>query len=90
MTSRSLSSTDAVAGPGGGTAFFDRYGHPWLAYAARTPPQLGRDPGATRSFRLDRIVTVGAMVFILGPTTDWQIGPADKGRFDLSGGRRGN
>jgi Glycosyl hydrolases family 43 len=73
-----LSSTDAVAGPGGGTAFFDRYGHPWLAYAAWTPPQLGRDPGATRSFRLDRIVTVGAMVFILGPTTDWQIGPAEK------------
>jgi beta-xylosidase len=73
-----LSSTLAVAGPGGGTAFFDRFGHPWMAYAAWTPPQIGRDPGASRTFRLDRIVTVGGMVFILGPTTDRQIGPTAK------------
>jgi hypothetical protein len=49
-----------------------------MAYAAWTPPQIGRDPGASRTFRLDRIVTVGGMVFILGPTTDRQIGPTAK------------
>ena len=70
-----LASTAMVAGPGGGTAFFDRYGQPWMAYAAWTPPQVGYAVGGSRSFRLDRIVSVANELFILGPTTDGQRGP---------------
>ena len=70
-----LASTTTVAGPGGGTAFFDRYGQPWMAYAAWTPPQVGYAVGGSRSFRLDRIVSVANELFILGPTTDGQRGP---------------
>ena len=70
-----LSATSDVAGPGGGSAFFDRYGQPWLAYAAWTPPLVGDVAGAQRSLRIDRITTVGQLLFILGPTVDRQPGP---------------
>ena len=85
-----LSSTDTVAGPGGGTAFFDRYGHPWLAYAAWNPtaarPGSGSDPELpTRPYRDRRRHACSS-------SARRPIGRSarPKGRFDLSGGRGGN
>jgi Glycosyl hydrolases family 43 len=67
-----LSSRPGVAGPGGGAVFLDRYGRPWLAYSAWTPPRIGYDEGGERSLRIDRLSVLGDQVFVLGPTTSTQ------------------
>jgi hypothetical protein len=63
-----LASDGLVAGPGGASVFEDRYGRPWLAYAAWTAPQVGYQSGGVRSMRIDRVVFLGNLAVVLGPT----------------------
>jgi beta-xylosidase len=63
-----LASIGLVAGPGGGSVFEDRFGRLWLAYAAWTAPQIGYQSGGVRSMRIDRVVFLGNLAVVLGPT----------------------
>ncbi len=64
-----LSSFGSVAGPGGASVFADRSGHLWMAYAAWTSPRIGYAAGGARSFRIDRLIFVGDLPVVVGPTT---------------------
>jgi beta-xylosidase len=75
-----LSATADVAGPGGGSVFLDRFGQPWLAYAAWTPPEVGY-PTGIRSLRIDHVQLLDGDAYVLGPTTQVEplCLPADAG-----------
>jgi hypothetical protein len=65
-----LSTTAAVAGPGGASVFEDGYGQEWLAYAAFAPSAVGYEPGGVRSLRIDPLCTEGDLVTVMNPSTD--------------------
>jgi beta-xylosidase len=80
-----LSTTAAVAGPGGASVFEDASGQEWLVYAAFASSAVGYERGGVRSLRFEPLCVARGLVTVIGPSTGPStFDPTDPSTLDSS------